>query len=702
MLGRDTAVWLIGSLCQVHRIPFASALLIQQFPPPYTQSVLQRALHAYGFTAGTAPWRAGAVALPCVAFFKDTPETPALILHADSERLMYVRAGQVEPQTLAAAEFSAHFGPEIWLVTLDPDTDAARSARGAGKLDDEGNPLAAPAFGFTWFVPELLRHKNIWADVLLASLAIQLVGLTTPLLTQVIIDKVVVNQTMSTLWAVGVGLVAFMLFAAVMTWLRQYLVLHTGNRIDAVLGTAVFRHLLRLPLRYFEHRPTGTLVARLQGVENIRNFVSSAAVTLLLDCPFLVVFLAVMFWYSWQLSLVAVLMLGLICLLSIAVTPLFRTRLDHQFMVGARNQAFVTEYVAGLATVKSLQMEPVLEQKYDNFLAQYLAATFSTRTLANTYNVLANAMEQTMTLAILLGGALLVINGTNTAAQGGAIFTIGMLVAFQMFASRMSQPLLRLVGLWQEFQQTRISVKRLGDIMDSPPEPFTLIPQRSTSNAPGRIELAGLSFRYSEHHPWLYRELSIVFKPGRLTLLVGPSGCGKSTLAKLLQGFYPPTDGIIRIDGHDISHLSANELRGNLGVVPQETLLFAGSVHDNLQAANPHADFDAIVAACKQAEIHATIEALPQGYQTALGEQGVGLSGGQRQRIAIARALLKQPKILIFDEATSSLDAETAAHLARTVNALKGSATIVFIAHVVPEGLKVDDVVRFEGGGGRV
>ncbi|MBP6700778.1 MAG: peptidase domain-containing ABC transporter [Halioglobus sp.] len=542
-----------------------------------------------------------------------------------------------------------------------------------------------PAFGFKWFLPELLKHKTIWRDVLIASLAIQLVGLATPLFTQVIIDKVVVHQTSSTLIVLGIALVMFMLFTSAMTWLRQYLVLHTGNRIDAVLGSQVFRHLLRLPLPYFEQRPTGTLVARLHGVETIREFVSGAAITLVLDCPFLLIFLAVMFAYSWQLSLIAVGLLGVIALISFLITPLFRDKLNRQFMLGARNQAFLTEYLAGMATVKSLQMEPDIDRKYGDLLAQYLAAGFSTKQVGNTYNVISNGLEQVMTLSILIVGALLVMQNDG--------FTVGMLVAFQMFASRMSQPMLRLVGLWQEFQQANIAVKRLGDILDMPQEPHALVPSRESTHAQkGQLDLINLAFRYSEQHPWLYRQLNLRFKPGHLTVLMGPSGCGKSTLAKLLLGFYQPSDGLIQLDGKDIRHLAANELRATFGVVPQETVLFAGTLYDNLVMAHPHASFEDVIAACKAAEIHEVIEKLPEGYQTEIGERGTGLSGGQKQRIAIARALLKKPKILIFDEAVSNLDTQTAEHFAKTINKLKGQVTMLFITHQIPRGLQVDEV----------
>ncbi|MDP3715956.1 MAG: ABC transporter transmembrane domain-containing protein, partial [Burkholderiales bacterium] len=391
----------------------------------------------------------------------------------------------------------------------------------------------------------------------------QLAGLATPLFTQVVIDKVVVHQTQSTLIAIAAGLALFLLFSAFFTWLRQYLILHAGNRIDAVLGSHVLRHLLRLHLRYFEQRPTGTLIARLHGIEIVRQFISGAAVTLFLDLPFLFVFLAVMIWYSWQLSLIAVATVLLLTVLSVAVTPLLRERVNDQFLKGARNQAFLTESVSGIETVKSLQMEPYLEKRYDGLLADYLHAGVRARQLSNTTNTLAHAIEQAQALAILCAGALLVMRNDG--------FTIGMLVAFQMFASRMAQPMLRLASLWQEFQQADIAVRRLGDLMDAPTEPYALVPTRAPDGA-GEVAIRGLSFRYSEAHPYLFRNLSLDLKPGRLTVVTGPSGSGKSTIVKLLQGFYPPDDGSIKLDGRDIRGLSANELRQHYGVVPQDTV----------------------------------------------------------------------------------------------------------------------------------
>jgi ATP-binding cassette, subfamily B, bacterial HlyB/CyaB len=537
----------------------------------------------------------------------------------------------------------------------------------------------------------------VWRDVLGASLVLQLLALGLPLFTQAIIDKVIVHQTQSTLISVAVGMCIFMVATAILSWIRQYLVLHTGNRVDAVLAATVFDHLFRLPPRYFQHRATGVIAARLHGVETIREFVSSAAVTLVLDIPFLLIAVAVMFHYSVPLTLLALGILAVITVLSALVAPLFQQRLNEQFLLGARNQAFLTEYIAGFETVKSLQFEPQLKARYSGYLASYLQSGFRTKQIGNTYNVAATTLEQLMTLLILLGGAWIVMHPT---AGSKDVFTIGMLVAFQMFAGKLSQPVMRLVGLWQQFQQARLAVDRLGDLMNAPAEPYRLMPSRQRQGE-GRIEIDGVSFRYADDRPFLFENLSLQIAPGKTVAIMGASGSGKSTLAKLLQGFYWPTVGRIKIDGIDIRHLAANELRANFGVVPQETVLFSGSIYQNLVMANAHASFEQVVQACKMAEIHAAIEALPQGYQTPIGERGAGLSGGQMQRLAIARALLKRPKVLIFDEATSALDAETAEHFAKTINALKGKVTMLFITHAVPRNLRIDEIIHVSKQGAR-
>jgi subfamily B ATP-binding cassette protein HlyB/CyaB len=693
-LSKDDVLLALASVCRLHRVPFDAALVLREFPPPYTLETLLESAGRLGFEASAREVEAASVAglgAPAVVLLKPKPGAAsepagrgapepavlAVVLAATPDGLQLVESGQAAPALVAPAEFADRFGGVV-----------IRFAR-SGALVDERDPAVESrrAFGFRWFVPELFKHRRIWRDVLAASAAIQLLALATPLFTQVIIDKVVVHQTVNTLMVIAAAMVVAMAFSAVMSWVRQYLVLHTGNRVDAVLGTRVFEHLLGLPARYFEHRATGTVVARLQGVETIREFVSGAAVTLLLDLPFLGIFLALMFWYSWQLTLIALAILALIVAISLLVVPLIRARINRQFLLGARNQAFLTEYVGGIETVKALQMEPQLKARYGELLSAYLVASFNTRQLSNTYNVVANALEQLMMLLVLCAGAWIVMQH-----QG---FTIGMLVAFQMFAGRLAQPMLRLVGLWQEFQQAAVAVARLGDIMDAPTEPNSIVPGRASGDLV-EIEVQGLAFRYRRGLPALYEGLNLRVRAGAAVALMGPSGSGKSTLAKLLLGFYAPTEGRILLNGRDLRGLAANELRAQFGVVPQETVLFSGTIYENLILANPHASFQQVVKACRMAEIHDTIERLPDGYQTLIGEHGTGLSGGQRQRLAIARALLKRPRILLFDEATSSLDRETAELFARTVNQLRGHVTMLFIAHELPRALQVDEIVRLD------
>ncbi len=705
---RDLA-WALGSACALQGKPFDAGLLLKQFAPPYTTATLISAARALGFQArleSVDVAQFGATRAPAFLLLSTADQgdddaerhtTLGLLISASADSITWIPAGSNSPSTETLDAFGARYGGQALLLQAqieavsDPDAVAASAS---------AQPGAAGHFGFAWFIPELLKHKAVWRDVLWASLVLQLLALGLPLFTQAIIDKVVVHRTDSTLIAVALGMGIFMLASATLTWVRQYLVLHTGNRVDAVLAATVFEHLFKLPPRYFQHRPTGVVAARLHGVETIREFVSSAAVTLILDIPFLLVAVAIMFYYSVTLTLIALAMLALITLLSALVAPVFQTRLNEQFLLGARNQAFLTEYIAGFETVKSLQFEPQLQAKYSGYLASYLHSGFKTKQIGNTYNVIASTLEQAMTLLILLVGAWIVMHPGTDASGAASVFTIGMLVAFQMFAGKLSQPLMRMVGLWQQFQQASLAVERLGDVMNAPAEPYSVMPSRRSAGS-GHIVIDQLAFRYADDLPYLYQNLSLTIAPGRTIALMGPSGSGKSTLAKLLLGFYAPTQGRILLDGIDIRHLSANELRVTFGVVPQETMLFSGSIYDNLLMANPHASFEQIVQACQMAEIHSTIEALPQGYQTPIGERGAGLSGGQKQRLAIARALLKRPKVLIFDEATSALDAETAEHFAKTINALKGKVTMLFITHALPKSLRVDEVVHLSASGAR-
>ena len=710
-------LWAAGSLANLHRRPFDAALVARALVPTVTTGTLIDLLPQLGLTARwigdrfaaratlAAPvvvlLRAGATAgagsatacrAPAASWTQGAghagepgtaqdvgppPWRLALLVRLDPRQAVLFPAGSHEPLTLVREAFDAACA-EGHLRT------APTEAQG---LDDLGAPAggADPGFGFRWFVPELARHRRVWRDVLIASFVVQAIALAVPLASQTIIDKVIVHRTPSTLAVIATALFAGILFSAGLGWIRQVLVVHTGNRVDAVLGSAVFAHLIRLPAVYFERRPTGVLAARMNGIETIREFLSGTAVTVVLDVPFLGLFVVLMFVYSAPLSLLALSLLALLVGVSVVFAPWFRSCFDTQFQAGARAQAFVTEYVAGVETVKSLTMEPQLERRYETLLGAALSAQFATRRLGATYQTIASALEQALSAAVLCAGAWLVMQGPD--------FTVGMLVAFQMFAARVAQPMLKLAGLWQQFQQATIAVRRLADILDVPAEPRSLAAVREGGGA-GRLEMRNVSFRYGRDRPYVLQGFDLVVEPGACVAITGPSGAGKSTLARLLQGFAWPAEGAVLVDGRDTRHLPANDLRSRFGVVPQETVLFAGTLHDNLLLADPLASFASVVQACKLAGIHATIEALPQGYATDVGERGAGLSGGQRQRIAIARALLKRPRILVFDEATASLDAPLADEIAATIHGLRGRATIVFITHRVPPTLKPDRVLH--------
>ena len=683
------SLWAVETSCALLGRPFNRQLVNKQLVPPTNLASFLQTLDELGVNATAAQANKNATGieklLPCLVVTRprtttntDQTETTVSILAAEAGGSFFeLSADASDPVALNRDAVAARIvGRDVYKLRAKDiaaqDPDAVTFAQ------------SNQTFGFRWFVPELLKHKSIWRDVLIASLAIQLLALATPLFTQVVIDKVVVHRTQSTLIALMTGMVAIAFFTGVLSWLRQYLVLHTGNRVDAVLGSAVFERLLKLPPMYFHYRPTGVITARLGGIESIREFMASAAITLILDIPFVFIFLAIMLYYSVQLTLVVCALLLFITLLSLLVAPAFQKLLQEQFLLSARNQAYVTEFVSANDTVKSLQLEPVVGQTYRQYLASYLNACFATRQLSNTYGAFAQFIEQLSTIAVLGLGAWIVMKGQD--------FTIGMLVAFQMFASRVSQPVMRMVGTWQQFQQAKLAVDRLGDMMNAPVEPYSLEARRAKSGKT-TLQIDAIGFKYGPELPLLYSDVSALIAAGSTIAITGPSGCGKSTLAKLLQGFYRPTHGRILLDGVDIAHFAANELRSYFGVVPQETVLFSGTILENLTLANPHASFEQVVAACKLAEVHAAIEQLPLGYKTAIGERGVGLSGGQRQRISIARALLKQPEILIFDEATSALDAPTAEAFAQTVNSLRGRVTMIFITHAIPKKLQIDQTL---------
>ena len=543
-------------------------------------------------------------------------------------------------------------------------------------------------FGFQWFYREILHYRRVIGEVLLGSFIIQLFGLITPLFTQVILDKVVVHHAMSTLDVLGVAFVAIMLFEYLLNLSRNYIFAHTANKIDAKLGAKLFKHLFALPFVYFESRKVGNIVARIRELDNIREFITNKSVSLILDTFFSLVFFGMMLLYSWQLSLMVLGFIAVIAVLYVSVTPTFRERLQNKFEMGAQSNSYLVETVTGIQTVKSLAIEGSMQRKWENYLATYLNSSFSLNQLSNFAQASSNLLQRAMTIAILFFGVKHVI-----AHQ----MTIGQLIAFQMFSNQLTNPILRLVGLWNEFQQTLLAVDRLGDILNHPIE-IQSAQAITLPSIQGSVRLENISFRYGLDTPNVLSQISLNFPPGTSIGLVGRSGSGKSTITKLIQRLYIPQEGAIYVDDVDTRHMNPIWLRNQIGVVLQENYLFSGTIRENIALPRPDAPIELIIQAAQIAGAHEFIKELPEGYDTYVGERGSTLSGGQKQRIAIARALITNPRILIFDEATSALDYESERIIQRNLAQIKQGRTVFIIAHRLSTVRDCDVIVALDKG----
>nr|WP_153549524.1 type I secretion system permease/ATPase [Pseudomonas aeruginosa] len=526
-------------------------------------------------------------------------------------------------------------------------------------------------FDFTWFIPAIVKYRKLLGEVLLVSFVLQIFALLTPLFFQVVMDKVLVHRGLSTLDVIAIGLLGIMIFETLLSGLRTYVFAHTASRIDVELGSKLFRHLVTLPLAYFQARRVGDSVARVRELENIRSFLTGNAITLILDVLFSVVFIAVMFYYSGWLTLVVILSLPLYFLVSLLITPVLRARLNESFSRGAENQAFLVETVNGIDTLKAMAVEPQINRKWDNQLAGYVAASFKTQNLSMLANESVGFIGKLVTVSTLWLGARLVIDGD---------LTVGQLIAFNMLAGRVSQPIIRLAQLWTNFQQTGVSVQRLGDILNTRTE----LSQATRSALPplkGQIEFDQVHFRYRPDGSEILRGISLQIQPGEVIGVVGRSGSGKSTLTRLLQRLYTPERGRVLVDGMDLALADVSSLRRQIGVVLQDNMLFARSIRENIALTDPGAPIEQVMQTAKMAGAHEFILELPEGYDTVVGEHGASLSGGQRQRIAIARALIGNPRILIFDEATSALDYESERIIQQNMQSICQGRTVIIIAH---------------------
>lgn len=542
-------------------------------------------------------------------------------------------------------------------------------------------------FDFSWFVPAVVKYRKLLLEVLAVSLVLQVFGLVTPLFFQVITDKVLVHRGLSTLDVIAIGLLTVSVFEVALSALRSYVFSHTTSRIDVELGARLFRHLLALPMAYFQARRVGDSVARVREIENIRSFLTGNALTLVLDIVFSIVFVAVMFFYSVPLTLIVLLSLPCYALLSGLLIPLFRTRLQEKFNRGAENQAFLVETLSGIDTVKAMAVEPQWTRKWDQQLAAYVAAGFRTSTLATVANNGINLIGKLVTLGVMYFGAKLVIEGK---------LSLGQLIAFNMLSGHVSQPIMRLANLWTDFQQTGISVQRLGDILNTRTE---IASAKSALPALiGEIVFDDVVFRYRPDGQPVLREISLQVQAGEVIGIVGRSGSGKSTLTKLVQRLYVPERGRVLIDGVDISLIDVSSLRRQIGVVLQENVLFNRSIRENIALTDPGASLEAVVHAARMAGAHDFITELTEGYDTIVGEHGSTLSGGQRQRIAIARALINNPRILIFDEATSALDYESERIIQQNMKRICQGRTVIVIAHRLSAVRDANRIIVMERG----
>jgi len=548
---------------------------------------------------------------------------------------------------------------------------------------------ARRTFDLTWFLPFLVKYRKPLLQVLVASFVIQIVALISPIFFQVIIDKVLVHGTLSTLDVLAVGLAAVFVWEVLLGSGRQWLLSHTTSRVDAELGASLFRHMLNLPLTYFETRRVGDTIARVRELETIREFLTGPALGVGLDLLFTIVFLAVMYLYSPLLTLVVALSLPLYGLITWAVVPPLRRRLDEKFDRGADSQAFLVESVSTIRTLKSMAVEPRMRGDWERKLAAYVRSGFRVMRLAVWGSGAVQLVSKLTTVAILYIGAKQVIGG---------FLTVGGLVAFNMLASRVASPILRLAQLAQDVQQVKISIARLGDVLNAEPEPEHDPGRAALPSLEGRIRFQRVRFRYSSESPEVLRGIDLDIEPGEMIGVVGPSGSGKSTFTSLIQRLHVPTQGRVLVDGVDLVLVDPAWLRRQIGVVLQENELLNRSVRDNIALADPLAPMERVIEAARLAGAHAFILELPYGYDTPLEERGRNLSGGQRQRIAIARALISDPRILILDEATSALDAESEEIIQANLSGIAQGRTVIIVAHRLSAVRGADRIITIEQG----
>ena len=581
--------------------------------------------------------------------------------------------------------------PKEGMLTLAPDDLAEQFPEGIELLLMERcNTTPDQKFGPGWFWPALKRYRGVLTQVLAASFVVQLFTLANPLLIQVIIDKVINQRSLDTLQVLGIALVVVTILEGVLSSLKTFLFAETTNRIDQRLGAEVIDHLLRLPLDYFDRRPVGELGTRIAELEKIRNFLTGQALTTILDAAFSMIYIAVMLIYSWLLTLIALSVLPIQIGLTVVGAPLFRRQFRAAAEENAKTQSHLVEVLTGIQTVKAQNVEMVSRWRWQKFYSQFIARTFAKTITGTALNQTSQVLQKISQLMVLWVGASLVLSGD---------LTLGQLIAFRIISGYVTQPLLRLSTIWQNIQELRVSFERLADVIDTPEESDEI--DKSKVMLPplqGDVRFENLSFSFRPGQPQVLKDVNLEVPAGTFVGIVGQSGSGKSTLMKLLPRLYEPEEGRILIDGYDIGKVELYSLRRQIGIVPQDPLLFSGTVGDNIALTNPEASSEEIVQAARLANAHDFIMDLPSGYSTPVGERGASLSGGQRQRVAIARTLLSNPKLLVMDEATSALDYETERKVCDNLFDNLNDRTVFFITHRLSTIRQADMIVMLHEG----
>lgn len=544
-------------------------------------------------------------------------------------------------------------------------------------------------FGLGWFVKSARKYWSVLRDCLLASFFVQIFGLLSPLIFMIVIDKVLSNNSLSTLDVLVFALVVVSLFEILLNGLRTYLMSHTANRIDLMLGVQLFKHLMSLPLSYFESRQVGDTIARMKELENVRSFITGSGLMLFLDLFFLVVFLFVMYLFSPFLTMLVIIALPFLFGVSFLLTPLLRDKLEDRYAAGSDKQSFLVETLSGMETIKANAAEPKVREEWEKRLADHVKIGFSGGHLSNLISQSTGLISKILSVLLLWFGAKEVLYGN---------LTVGQFIAFNMLSSRVIAPILRLSRIWKELQQVNISVARIGDIFNTSPEPGFDPSKVSLPAIKGDIRFEDVTFRFSPEGAEVLQDVSFSVKAGEIIGIVGTTGSGKTTLVKLLQRLYVPEKGRIFIDGIDISMADNSWLRRQIGVVIQDGVLFNRSIRDNITLNVPDLDIEEVIAAAKLAGVHDLILGLPEGYDTLVGERGCRLSTGQRQRIAIARALASDPGMLILDEATSGLDYESEMHVQKNMRRICQGRTVFIIAHRLTTIRHADRIISLEQG----